>query len=66
MAVTEEDVRKALEDMLYANLIEIFNAKYGEELLWAGVDLSVAFEAPPTIAQRTIPSTLSKLLMLTV
>ena len=47
MAVTEEDVRKALEDMLYANLIEIFNAKYGEELLWAGVDLSVAFEAPP-------------------
>lgn len=47
MAVTEEDVRKALEDMLYANLIEIYNIKYGEVMCTAGVDVSVSFVDPP-------------------
>ena len=46
MAVTEEDVRKALEDMLYANLIEIYNIKYGEVVCTAGVDVSVSFVDP--------------------
>lgn len=46
MVVTEEDVRKALEDLVHANIVEIFNAKYGEQSCLAGEDTPVAFTAP--------------------
>ena len=43
MAVTITDVRKALEDMLYANLIDIFLVKGDSTVLAADTDVSVAF-----------------------
>lgn len=46
MAVTEQDFRKALEDLVYANIIEIFNVKYGEVACLAGVDVSITFTDP--------------------
>lgn len=47
MAVTEEDFRKALEDLVHANIVDIFNIKYGETLCPAGEDVSVAFQGEP-------------------
>lgn len=46
MAVTVEDVRKALEDMVYATLIDVFMIKYGEVPLIAG-DNSIALSGDP-------------------
>lgn len=43
MTVTITDVRKALEDMFYANLIDIFLIKGGETALTADTDTSVSF-----------------------
>lgn len=47
MTVTITDVRKALEDMVYANLIDIFLIKGGETALTAETDVSVAFTGDP-------------------
>ncbi|HPS25396.1 MAG TPA: hypothetical protein PLB28_07445 [Bacteroidales bacterium] len=47
MAVTAEDVRKALEDMVYENLIDIFMVKGDATVLLAGADTSVAFIGDP-------------------
>lgn len=46
MPVTVEEVRKALEDMVYANLIEIFMVKHAESVLSVG-DNSIAFAGDP-------------------
>ena len=46
MAITVTDVRKALEDMVYANIIDIFLIKYGETILSVG-DNSIVFEGDP-------------------
>ena len=46
MAVTEEDFRKALEDLIHANIVSIYNGKYGETSCLAGVDVSVSFSDP--------------------
>jgi len=46
MAVTEEDVRKALEDLVHANIVEIFNISYGETSCLAGVETPIEFIKP--------------------
>ena len=46
MTVTVTDVRKALEDMVYANLIDIYMIKHGTDACIVG-DNSIAF---PVIA----------------
>ena len=46
MAVTVEEVRKALEDLVYANLIEIYMVKHAESVLTVGNN-SIAFPGDP-------------------
>lgn len=46
MAVTVTDVRKGLEDLVYATLIDVFMIKYGENMLLTG-DNSIAFTGDP-------------------
>lgn len=46
MVVTEEDVRKALEDLVHANIVEIFNISYGETSCLAGVETPIEFIKP--------------------
>lgn len=47
MSVTVQDVRKALEDMVYANLESIYLIKGGSTALVANTDKSVAFSGDP-------------------
>lgn len=46
MPVTEADLRMAIEDLVQAMLVEIYNIKHGEEECLAGVDKSVSFSVP--------------------
>jgi hypothetical protein len=43
MPITGTDVRKALEDLVYANLVVMFMVKSGTAICVAGVDKSVSF-----------------------
>jgi hypothetical protein len=47
MEVTITDVRKALEDMVYANLIVIYMIKHGEIECTAEAETSVGFSGDP-------------------
>lgn len=44
--ITITDVRKALEDLVYANLIDIFLIKHGEKVCSVG-DNSIGFSGDP-------------------
>lgn len=46
MPTTEADVRKALEDLVHANIVSIFNGKYSETTCLADTDVSVSFPEP--------------------